>query len=50
MSKLDASEVTYINKIHIKDQINLLNQRQKDLRKELIFILDLLDELENKPS
>ena len=50
MSKLDSSEVTYINKIHIKDQINLLNQRQKDLRKELIFILDLLDELENNPS
>jgi len=50
MSKLASSEVTYNNKIYIKDQINLLNQRQKDLRKELIFILDLLDELENNHS
>ena len=48
MSKLAFSEVTYNNKIHIKDQINLLNQRQKYLKKELIIILDLLDELENE--
>lgn len=48
MSKFASSEVTYKNKINIKDQIHLLNQRQKDLKKELVIILDLLDELENE--
>lgn len=48
MSKFASSEVTYNNEINIKDQIHLLNQRQKDLKKELVIILDLLDELENE--
>lgn len=48
MSKFTSSEVTYNNEINIKDQIHLLNQRQKDLKKELVIILDLLDELENE--
>ena len=48
ISKLSCSEVTYNNEIHIKDQINLLNQRQKSLKKDLIIILDLLQELENE--
>lgn len=33
MSKLASSEVTYNNKIYIKDQINLLNQREKRFEK-----------------
>ena len=48
MSKFTSSEVTYNNEMNIKDQIHLLNQRQKDLKKELVIILDLLDELENE--
>ena len=36
--------------IYIKEEIKILNQRQKDLRKELLLILDLLDELENQST
>ena len=36
--------------MYIKEEIKILNQRQKDLRKELLLILDLLDELENQST
>ncbi len=36
--------------MYIKEEIKILNQRQKDLRKELLLILDLLDELETQSN
>lgn len=37
---------TYFKKNNIKEEISLLNQRQKDLKKELRLILEIIEELE----
>ena len=43
---IDKMLSTYFKKSNIKEEISILNQRQKDLKKELRLILEIIEELE----
>lgn len=43
---VDTIVNTYFEKNNIKEEISILNQRQKELKKELRLILEIIEELE----